>query len=150
MVSSKAATVAQYLEELSPERKKDISTLRKLIKQNLPKGYRETMQWGMITYQVPLEVSGPTYNNQPLAVVAVAAQKNNISLYLLSIYASKKLTSEFQKRWLASGQKLDMGKSCIRFKSIEQADLKTIAWAASLLTPKEFVEMYLKARSKRK
>lgn len=150
MVSSQAVTVAQYLEELSPERKKDISTLRKLIKQNLPKGYRETIQWGMITYQVPLKVSGPTYNNQPLAVVAIAALKNNISLYLLSIYASKKLTSEFQKRWLASGKKLDMGKSCIRLKSIEQADLKTIAWAASLLTPKEFVEMYLKARSKRK
>ena len=147
MPSSKAKTVTSYLAEQSPARKRELASLRRIIKANLPKGLQENMQWGMITYQVPLEVSGPTYNKQPLAVVA---QKNNISLYLLSIYASKKLTSDFQKRWLASGKKLDMGKSCIRFKSIEQADLKTIAWAASLLTPKEFVEMYLKARSKRK
>ena len=150
MASSKAKTVTSYLAEQSPARKRELASLRRIIKANLPKGFQENMQWGMITYQVPLEVSGPTYNNQPLAVVAIAAQKNNISLYLLSIYASKKLTSDFQKRWLASGKKLDMGKSCIRFKSIEQADLITIAWAASLLTPKEFVEMYLKAGSKRK
>ena len=148
-MSSTASTVAEYLAELTPERRRDVSTLRRVIKATIPKGYQEAMNWGMITYQVPIKTSGPTYNKQPLAAVALAAQKNNISIYLLSIYASKKLTKEFQKRWSASGKKLDMGKSCIRFRSLEHADLETIAWAASLLTPKEFVEMYKDARASR-
>lgn len=146
MVSSDATTIKQYLAELPEDRRKDLTKLVSLVRKNLPKGYEEVMAWGMIGYQVPMEVSGPTYNNQPIGPVAIAAQKNHISLYLLSIYASKKLTAEFQKRWLASGKKLDMGKSCIRFKTLEQADLETIAWAVGLLDPIEFSEMYQKAR----
>ncbi len=147
MASSDAKTVSQYLAELSPEMKKDITRLVKVVREHLPKGYREAMAFGMISYQVPLKISGPTYNKQPIGPVAIAAQKHGISLYLLSIYASKKLTTEFKKRWLASGKKLDMGKSCIRFKTLEQADLETISWAVGLLNPKEFTEMYLKARA---
>lgn len=150
MVSSAAQTVSQYLQELPLERRKDVAALRKLIKENLPGGFREAMNWGMICYQVPLSVSGPTYNKQPLAAVALAAQKNNISIYLLSIYASKKLTSEFNRRWLRSGKKLDMGKSCIRFKTLDAADTETIAWAVGLLNPEEFTQMYQKARSQNK
>lgn len=147
MVSSAAKTVRQYLAELEPESKKDITKLVKLVRENLPDGYQEAMAFGMIGYQVPLEISGPTYNKQPIGPVAIAAQKHGISLYLLSIYASKKLTNEFKKRWLASGKKLNMGKACIRFKTLEQADLETIAWAVGLLNPQEFTEMYLKARA---
>ncbi len=147
MVSSKATTVKQYLAELPEDRREDITKLVSLVRKHLPKGYAEEMAWGMIGYTVPMSMSGPTYNNQPLGAVAIAAQKHQISLYLLSIYASEKYTKEFQKRWLASGKKLNMGKSCIRFKTLEQADLETIAWAVGLLKPKEFVEMYLKARS---
>ena len=146
MVSSKAQTVKQYLAELPDDRRKDITKLVNLVRKHLPKGYEEVMAWGMVGYQVPMSVSGPTYNNQPIGPVAIAAQKHHISLYLLSIYASKELTTEFKKRWLASGKKLDMGKSCIRFKAIEQADLETIAWAVGLLNPVEFSEMYQNAR----
>lgn len=146
MVSSKAKSVKEYLAELPEDRRADIAKLVSLVRKHLPKGYQEEMAWGMIGYSVPLSVSGPTYNNQPIGPVAIAAQKHHISLYLLSIYASKKYTREFQKRWLASGKRLDMGKSCVRFKTLEQADLPTIAWAVGLLKPKEFVEMYLKAR----
>lgn len=146
MVSSKAQTVKQYLAELPDDRRKDITKLVNLVRKHLPKGYEEVMAWGMVGYQVPMSVSGPTYNNQPIGPVAIAAQKHHISLYLLSIYASKELTTEFKKRWLASGKKLDMGKSCIRFKAIEQADLETIAWAVGLLNPVEFSEMYKNAR----
>lgn len=103
----------------------------------------------MICYQVPLSVSGPTYNKRPLASVAIAAQKNYISIYLLGIYASEALTQEFHKRWLASGKKLDMGRSCVRFKTISDADLETIKWASGLLTAVEFTQMYLAARSNR-
>ena len=146
MVSSDAATVEQYLAELPSERKQDIETLVSLVRKHLPKGFDEVMAWGMIGYQVPLEVSGPTYNKHPIGPVAIASQKNHISLYLLSIYASEQLTDEFKRRWQQSGKKLDMGKSCIRFKSLEQADLETIAWAVGLLDPVQFTRMYLAAR----
>ena len=149
MVSSKATTVKQYLAELPEDIRADMTKLVSLVRKHLPKGYTEEMAWGMIGYSVPMSVSGPTYNNQPIGPVAIAAQKHHISLYLLSIYASEKYTKEFQRRWLASGKKLNMGKSCIRFKTLEQADLPTIAWAVGLLEPKEFVEMYLSARSKK-
>lgn len=150
MVSSKAATVEQYLAELSPERSKDVRTLVDLVRRSLPPGYREVMAWGMIGYEVPLEVSGPTYHGQPIGPVAIASQKHHISLYLLSIYASEELTAEFRERWLASGKKLNMGKSCIRFTSLDQADLDTIEWAVGLLNPVEFSQMYLRARNDKK
>lgn len=147
MVSSAANSVHQYLEQLPQPRRGELEQLVELIRANLPQGHDEAMAFGMIAWQVPIEISGPTYNKQPLCPVALAAQKHHISLYLLSIYGSEELTKEFQERWKASGKKLDMGKSCIRFRSLDQADLETIAWAVGLLTPEQFTEMYLKARS---
>ncbi len=147
MVSSTASTVDQYLAELEEPRRQEIAELLALIRKNLPKGFDETMAWGMIVFQVPLEVSGPTYNDQPLAAVALASQKNYISFYLTSIYASKELTAEFHQRWKRSGMKLDMGKSCVRFKSLDKADLETLGWAVSLLDPVQFTQMYLDARN---
>lgn len=147
MVSSSASTVDAYLAELQEPRRRDISELLTLIRQNLPRGFDETMAWGMIVFQVPLEVSGPTYNDQPLAAVALASQKHHISFYLSSIYASQELTAEFHQRWERSGKKLDMGKSCVRFKSLDQADLETLGWAVSLLNPQQFTQMYLEARN---
>ncbi|MEY4995032.1 MAG: hypothetical protein RLZ65_881 [Actinomycetota bacterium] len=149
MVSSSAATVSQYLAELEPSRSKQVSQLRDMVLSALPQGFEEAMEWGMICYQVPLAVSGPTYNKKPLAAVAIASQKNYISIYLLGPYASEELTEEFHRRWLASGKKLNMGKSCVRFKSLDDADLETIKWACSLLTPIEFTKMYLTARGNR-
>lgn len=150
MVSSKATTVEQYLAELPQERRADLAALIKLVREHIPKGYKEVMAWGMVCYEVPMSISGPTYNNQPIGPVAIAAQKHHISLYLLPIYASQELAHEFKERWLASGKNLDMGKSCIRFKTIPQADLATISWAVSLLSPVEFSKMYQAARLKNK
>jgi Domain of unknown function (DU1801) len=147
MVSSNAATVEHYLAELKEPRRSEITVLLDLIRDNLPAGFIETMAWGMIVFQVPLEVSGPTYNDQPLAAVALASQKNHISFYLSAIYASKELTSEFQSRWANSGKRLDMGKSCVRFTSLEKADLETLAWAVSRFDPVRFSETYSSARS---
>ncbi len=146
MVSSNAVTIEQYLAELAEPRRSEISQLLDLIRANLPAGFIETMAWGMIVFQVPLEVSGPTYNDQPLAAVALASQKNHISFYLSAIYASTELTSEFQSRWANSGKRLDMGKSCVRFTSLEKADLETLAWAVSRFDPVRFSEMYMQAR----
>lgn len=147
MVSSAAATIEQYIAELEEPRRGEITELLGLIRQNLPKGFDETMAWGMIVFQVPMAVSGPTYNDQPLAAVALASQKNYISFYLSSIYASKELTAEFHERWARSGKKLDMGKSCVRFKSLDKADLETLGWAVSLLDPVQFTQMYVVSRA---
>lgn len=149
MVSSSAHSVEAYLDELSAERRTHIAQLRDIVLAALPAGYQEAMEWGMICYQVPLSISGPTYNQKPLAAVAIASQKNYISIYLLGIYASQELTDEFHSRWQLSGKKLDMGKSCVRFKTIDGADLETISWACGLLTPTEFSAMYLAARGNR-
>ncbi len=146
MVSSNAVTIEQYLAELAEPRRSEISQLLDLIRANLPSGFIETMAWGMIVFQVPLEVSGATYNDQPLAAVALASQKNHISFYLSAIYASEELTGEFQSRWANSGKRLDMGKSCVRFTSLEKADLETLAWAVSRFDPVRFSEMYMQAR----
>ena len=146
MVSSAALNVEQYLAELREPRRGEITELLNLIRQNLPKGFDEAIAWGMIVFQVPMAMSGPTYNGQPLAAVALASQKHHISFYLSSIYASEELTAEFYQRWELSGKKLDMGKSCVRFRSLDRADLETLAWAVSLLDPVQFTQMYLRAR----
>lgn len=149
-MQSSAKTVAAYLEELEPARRKEITTLRKHIKKHLPAGYKEVMNWGMICYEVPLSISGPTYNKQPLAYAALASQKNYISLYLSGVYASSPLADKFRKTWAASGKKLDMGKSCIRLKSADAADFDAVALAVSACTPQEFVEVYLTSTNRGK
>ena len=147
MVSSSAVNVGEYLAELPHERQADVTALITLIREHLPGGFVETMAWGMVAYQVPLAVSGPTYNKQPIVVVAVAAQKHKISLYLSAIYASDHLAQEFRERWLRSGHRLDMGKSCVRFASLQRADLATLAWAVGRLTPQEFAQLSAASRA---
>lgn len=146
MVSSQATSVAQYLAELPEHRRGDATALVDLVRRGLPAGYDEVMAWGMIGYQVPLAVSGPTYNGQPLGPVAIAAQKHHISLYLMALYASAELTAEFAARWSAGGTRLDMGKSCVRFTSLDHANRDAIEWAVGLFRPEEFVVMYQRAR----
>lgn len=142
MVSSSASTVEQYLDELTAPRQSDVSQILSLIRKNIPIGFDEVMAWGMIVFQVPIAVSGPTYNKQPLAAVALASQKNYISIYLTTVYASEELTEEFKQRWTRSGKKLDMGKSCVRIKSLDDADLDTIAWAVSQMDPVQVCALY--------
>ena len=148
MVSSRAATVADYLAELPQDRRAEISQVRDIINAALPAGYVERMNWGMITWEVPLELSGPTYNRQPLAYAALAAQKNSNSLYLNCVYASKERTERLTAAALAQGKKLDMGKSCIRFKSADQLPLDVIRDEIASTAPEEFVAIYEAARAR--
>jgi hypothetical protein len=148
VVSSKAATVADYLAELSLDRRAEIEAVRKLINDALPAGYVERMNWGMITWEVPIEVSGPTYNGQPLAYAALAAQKSANSLYLNCVYASEERTERLKAAADAEGKKLDMGKSCIRFKRAEQLPQVIIREEIASTTPQEFVAIYEAARAK--
>ena len=147
MVSSKAATVADYLAELPPDRRAEISQVRDLINGALPNGYVERMNWGMISWEVPLELSGPTYNGQPLAYAALAAQKNANSLYLNCVYASAERTVRLRAAADAAGKKLDMGKSCIRFKRVDDLALDAIREEIASVAPEEFIRIYEEARA---
>jgi hypothetical protein len=117
MVSSKAATPDAYLAELPAGRRELISRLRSLVNAAIPPGYREGMSWGMIAWEVPLELQPDTYNKQPLVYAALAAQKHYAALYLNCVQGSPVRLEQFKAAWAARGKKLDMGKACLRFKS---------------------------------
>ena len=141
-MQSEALTVSQYLTELPDDRRQALEELVEIVKANIKPGFDETIRWGMISYEIPLELSGPTYNSQPLNYVGIASQKNHISVYLTGAYMTPEIKAEFKKRWAASGLKLDMGKACVRFKDLSKADLETIAWAVGLWTPRDFLTRY--------
>lgn len=146
MVQSKAETVDQYLSELPTKRREDITVLRKIILKNLPDGFIETMQYGMISYIIPFDHYPKTYNHQPLAIVSLASQKNYMSLYLMNIYSDKKKEYWFKEEYKKSGKKLDMGKSCLRFKKIEDLPLELIAKVINQTSVKDFIEQYENSR----
>ena len=115
MATSKASTVEQYLDALPPERREVVSTLRELVRRNLPTGYNETMSWGMISYGLPLSRYRSTYNGQPLAYLSLAAQKNYYALYLMGAYMDPEQAKQLREAFQREGKKMDMGKSCLRF-----------------------------------
>lgn len=126
MVSSKATTPAAYLASLPPERRKVVAAVRAVVKRRLPKGYVESMNWGMLSYEIPLSRHPDTYNKQPLMYLALAAQKNNYALYMTSVSGDKALMSKLAAAYKAAGKKLDMEKSCLRFKALEDLPLDVI------------------------
>ena len=147
MVSSRATTVADYLAELPPDRRAEIERVRDLINQALPDGYREGIGYGMIGWVIPLERYPDTYNKQPLAYAGLAAQKNYNSLYLNCVYASKERTERLKKAFAVAGKKLDMGKSCIRFKKVDDLALEAIREEIASTTPDEYIRIYEEARA---
>jgi hypothetical protein len=147
VVSSKAATVPDYLAELPADRRAEIERVRNLINEALPEGYREGVGFGMIGWVVPLERYPDTYNKQPLGYAALAAQKNYNSLYLNCVYASKERRERLKAAFAAAGKKLDMGKSCIRFKKADDLALDVIREEVASTTPDEYIEIYEEARA---
>jgi len=126
VASSSAITVDEYLAGLSPERSHALGAVREIILSNLPDGYEETITFGMIGYVVPLERFSDTYNGHPLQYAALASQKNHMSLYLNCVYGNAERAASFRERYLATGRKLDMGKSCVRFRTLDQLPLDVI------------------------
>ncbi len=139
-MQSKAKTVETYLEELSEERLSVISQVRKVILDNLPEGYEKVMQYGMISYIIPFEIFPDTYNKQPLAYMSLASQKNHMSLYMNNIYSDKKLKEWFVEEFEIAGKKLDMGKSCVRFRKLEHLPLEIIGKAVAHTSVEEFIK----------
>lgn len=120
-------TVTAYLAGLSPERRAAVAAVRRVIKRHLPRGYREAMNWGAITYEVPLRAYPTTYNGQPLCYAAVAAHKAHVSLYLMVAYGNPALAQRLREGFRKAGKRLVMGKACIRFRSADDLALDTIA-----------------------
>jgi uncharacterized protein YdhG (YjbR/CyaY superfamily) len=148
MASSKAATVEEYLQELPEDRREVVSTIRDIILRNLPEGYTETMAWGMISYGIPLERYPITYNGQPLGYAALAAQKNSYSLYLLGAYADPEQEAALREAFRREGKKLDMGKSCIRFKKPADLPLDAIGQVIAATTPEQYIARYEASRAR--
>ena len=144
MVSSSAATVSDYLAELPPERRAEVEKVRDVVNAALPAGYREGMAFGMVGWAIPLADYPDTYNKQPLGYAALAAQKNGYSLYLNCVYASEEKAQRFREKWAETGKRLDMGKSCIRFKRADDLALDVISDEIASTTPAEFLAMYEK------
>ncbi len=148
-MQSKAVTVDEYIDSLPEDRRKIISQMRNEVIKNLPKGFKENMAYGMIGYCVPHSLYPPGYHvdpKQPLGFMCIASQKSHIALYHMGIYANEKLLKWFQDEWKkVSTKKLDMGKSCIRFKKAEDVPLKLIGELSAKITPQEWIDMYEKA-----
>lgn len=120
MARSDVTTVEDYLAGLPRERCEVVAIVRDAINRQLPPGYEERMNWGMISWEVPLSRYPGTYNRQPLSFVALAAQKNHYALYLMCVYADSPVESELRRAYADAGKKLDLGKSCLRFKRLEE------------------------------
>ncbi len=145
-MQSKATTVEAYLAELPDERLDAVETVRETILANLPEGFEESMNWGMITYQVPLSRYPDTYNGKPLMLAAVASQKHHMAVYLTAVYADADSRERFVSAYRASGKRLDMGQSCVRFRRIDDLPVELIGEAIAEYSVEEFIALSERAR----
>jgi hypothetical protein len=144
MVQSKATTVQHYLAELPEDRRAAIEAVRDVILKNLDKDFEEGMQYGMIGYYVPHSIYPPGYHcdpRQPLGFAHLASQKNYMALYMMCLYGDPNQLKWFQTEWKNAGKKLDMGKSCIRFKKVEDLALRVIGEAIRRVTARKYIEV---------
>jgi hypothetical protein len=142
IMTSNAKTVAEYLAALPAERKAGVGAVRKAILANLPKGYEETMQYGMICYVVPHSLYPAGYHCDPrqaLTYASLASQKSHMAIYLMCAYGNSEMTDWFRKAYSATGKKLDMGKSCVRFKKLEDLALDVIGQAIARVSVEKYI-----------
>jgi hypothetical protein len=148
MNTTRARTPAAYLAAQPADRRKELARVRQVIRRNLPAGYRETINWGMITYEIPLRRYPGTYNGRPLCYASLGAQKRHLALYLMGAYADgmkgRRLVDGFKK----AGKTLDMGKSCIRFQTADDLALDVIGEVVASVPVDRYIEMYDATRPK--
>lgn len=143
---SSATTVEEYLNSLPEDRKDVITRLRSAIKKNLPKGFEEVIGYGMLGWVVPHKLYSAGYHcdpDKPLPFLNLASQKNHIALYHMGLYSSGPLLEWFTAEWPKhAAKKMDMGKSCLRFKKPEDVPVQLIGELASKMTPQEWIDVY--------
>ena len=140
--------VDAYLEALEPDRRAVLGPVVDLVRSAVPSGYEEAVSHGMPTWSVPLRRLPTTYNGEPLMYAGVAAQKRHSSLYLMGLYADPESgrDEEFRRRWTATGRKLDLGKSCLRFRTPDDLDADLVREVLGALSVDEFVALYERSR----
>lgn len=148
MFKTRARTPAEYLAAQPPDRRKALSRVRQVVRRHLPAGYREVINWGMITYEVPLSRFPTTYNGQPLCYAGLAAQKNHLSLYLMCAYGSPAQAGRLRDGFKKAGKTLDMGKSCIRFQTADDLPLDVIGKAVASMPVKKYLAVFEKSRKR--
>ena len=139
---SDAETVDEYLAELPEDRREAVARVRDVFLANLPDGVVEVMNWGMITYEIPLATYPNTYNGQPLMFAALASQKRHMALYLHSIYADEAARDRFEQAYRESGKRMDIGKSCVRFRGLSDLPLDVVAVAIAAVDVPTYLETY--------
>ena len=141
-MQSDAKSINEYLQQLPSDRRQSIEQVRNVILENLPSGYEEVVNWGMITYQVPLTVKPDTYNKQPLMYAALASQKNHMAVYLINIYSNEERRVAFEQAYRATGKRYDVGKSCVRFRKLDDLPLDLIGKSIADTPMQDFIADY--------
>ena len=147
MATRSANTVDEYLAALPADRRAAIAVVRDAINRRIPRGYEHGMLYGGPAWYVPRSRLAETYNGQPLAVAVLGSQKNYMALYLMTVYGDSKLNAWFRKAYAATGKKLDMGKSCIRFKTLDALPLDVVGEAVSKVSVDDYVRIYERSRA---
>lgn len=145
MVQSKAKTVAQYLRELPDDRRAALQVLREVFLENVDSDIVEVMSYGMIGYHVSFDAYPGGYHcdsSTPLPYAGLASQKNHLALYMMGLYMDPDDVAWFQSAWKATGNRLDMGKSCVRFRRIEDVPLEVVAEAIRRMPSKRYIQTY--------
>ncbi len=140
--------MAAYLDDLEPERRAVVDQVRALVDAAVPAGYEQAVDFGMITWVVPLERFPDTYNGHPLGYVSLASQKRHLSLYLMGLYSSTEAELDFRARWTAGGRRLDMGKACLRFRSVADLDVPLLQEAIASTPVGDYLALYAAARER--
>ena len=147
-MQSRATTVSEYLQSLPADRRETIETVRQVILDNLPEGYEEGMQYGMIGYFVPHSIFPDGYHcdpRQPLPFVGLASQKHHVSLYLMAVYGSEGVQRWFRQAWTQAVGRLDMGKGCVRFRKLDDVPLEVVGEAVARFPVDVYVAQYQEA-----
>jgi uncharacterized protein YdhG (YjbR/CyaY superfamily) len=141
-----AQSPEEYINQLPEDRREAVETLRKTIVDNLPMGFEEIMSYGMISYVVPKTIYPAGYHanpKEPLPYMSIASQKSHIALYHMGVYMYPEILEWFQEEYPKHvNTKLDMGKSCIRFKSVENIPFDLIAELCRKITVEDYIEKY--------
>jgi hypothetical protein len=138
--------VVEYFDALAPDRRAVLEPVFDTVAAAMPEGYRLGVQWGMPGWVIPLDTYPNTYNKQPLAYVSLAANKNYNSLYLMALYSDSADDKEFRESWARGGRRLDMGKSCLRFKTLDDVDLPLIASTVAAFPVARYLAIYERIR----
>ncbi|MDQ2674967.1 MAG: DUF1801 domain-containing protein [Chloroflexota bacterium] len=147
MPATTATTPEEYIDSLPEDRREALRAVAEVVRRHLPEGYREGMAYGMIGWYVPLETFPDTYNGQPLGLASLASQKGYMSLYLNNVYGDPDTDRWFRERWERSGKPLNMGKSCVRFRRLEDLPLDVIGETIARSDVDSYVQQHQRARA---